>query len=304
MLNRHPRIAIPLESLFIVDYLRAADRVPITRLKGLLIKEPELAEWGLQVSRNDLAACRTVPECIARLHELYCIPRGADVWGQKTPRFVRYLDLLRAGFPAAKVVHIVRDPRAVVSSLVQSDVHRSDAYHAAIRWLRDVEKGLAFENVHPEAVLRLRYEDLVLQPEAHLNHILEFLGLPLPEAAASETPAGAGEYSEFYAHIHANLDRPPTTEFVDKWESHLSPAEIELVETVCSSRMEALGYPKKTVSSRVDARFVRKLKFRRYGLLLFQAYRYLRFRPRYLVFVIWRKWRLGLLSEFLRSVNF
>src|SRR4030065_2808546 len=80
LLNAHPLLAIPLESLFIADYLRAAGRWPLERIKSLIVKEPELREWGLNISVGDLAGCEDVGQVIVRLHELYARAKGKRHW--------------------------------------------------------------------------------------------------------------------------------------------------------------------------------------------------------------------------------
>lgn len=305
MLNQHPRIAIPLESLFIVDYLRAKSNIPLGRLKKLMVREPEVGEWGLKVSPEDLESCDTIEACIIKLHELYMSGTGCDVWGQKTPRFIRYLDLLVERFPGSRVVHLVRDPRAVVSSLIRSDVHRSDAYHASLRWLNDVHQGLEFQERRPEITLRMRYEDLVTEPEQNLADVITFLGLsPGVVREAGREPASTEEYSEFYANIHANLNRRPTPDFIDKWRTSLTPEDVEVVEAICHSQMRELGYEPEMKSPQLRPGRVRALKVSRIYLTLLQFYRYLRYRRFHLVFLVWRKWRLGLLREFLWTVNY
>ena len=304
MLNRHPRVAIPLESLFIIDYLRAASTFPLERLKEMLVREPEVEEWGLQVSEGDLENCLTIVDSISKLHDLYAAQLGADVWGQKTPRLVRHLDLLEANFPSARFIHLIRDPRAVVNSLIRSDVHRSDAYHAAVRWLNDVRFGLDFEARRPETTLRVQYEDLVSQPDGTLTSVLQFLDLDPDRIHASVPIPSSDEYSEFYANIHANLSRGPTAAFVDKWRSELSSEDQEVAEAICGSLMGGLGYECELASPRLRRGKIRRLKLKRVFLVALQAIRYLRYRPDYSLHLLWRKWKLGLLWEFLWTVNY
>lgn len=304
MLNRHPRVAIPLESLFIIDYLRASSLFPLEQLKSMLVREPEVKEWGLNVSVADLASCPSIVNCIAKLHMLYAAQAGADVWGQKTPRFVRHLDLLQDHFPTARFVHMIRDPRGVVNSLIRSDVHRSDAYHASLRWLKDVRCGLAFEASQPDVTLRIRYADLVTRPDDVLDQVFEFLGLS-PDVRQEAPPnTGGAEYSDFYANIHKNLSRQPTTAFIDKWRKELSHQDLEIVEAMCGSEMVELGFEREMASPRLGQARVRRMKVRRVFLTFLQTLRYLRYRRAYLGFLLWRKWRLGLLKEFLWNVNF
>lgn len=303
LLSHHPDVAIPLESLFVIDYLRKADAFTSAELKTMIVEEPELLEWGLEVKRADLKDCNTIGEIILRLHMLYAQMHGKRRWGNKTPRFVRWLDLLHSHFPEARFVHMIRDPRAVASSLIRSDVHRSTAWHSALRWNRDVTAGLDFESRFPSLVLRIRYEELVDAPVLILTKLSTFTGLNLDISLIDAKPE-SDEYSAFYENIHANLQSGITNQFVDRWKDDLDLQEIRVVEATCSPLMAKLGYPVTTTWEAVPVAVVRRLKLRRLSNLFLQTWRYLRFRRHYLIHLFRRKWRLGLLGEFLRGANY
>ena len=302
-LNQHPQLGIPLESLFIVDYLQAAGRYTVGRMTAMLVREPEVREWGVSPSREDLAGCSTIAEAIDRLHRLYLSPRNKSRWGQKTPRFVRYLPLLQAHFPNARFVHLVRDPRAVAASLIRSNVHRSTAYYAARRWRMDVDFGLAHERASPASVQRIAYEDLVAQPERVVREVCAFCNLEFDPGMLATPEARGSEYSDFYAQIHANVDRPATLDFVDRWAEDLSPEEIAWIESVAGDRMIELGYaPVSSAQPSLPSGWQNRRD--RIGRMIGQTAQYARRRPGYLVFLLYRKARLGLLKSFLWSVNY
>jgi len=303
LLNRHPAIAIPLESLFIIDYLRVQDRYDQKYLNSLVIREPELEEWGISVSVEDLQDSVSVARMISKLHEIYAESKGKSHWGQKTPRFVRYLDLLGKNFPSSKMIHMIRDPRAVVSSLIQSDVHQSNAYHGSHRWMMDVRAGLTYELTHCSRVLRVFYEDLVKEPEEVLKAVFEFLEMDSTGMTISGEKK-TQEYSDFYENIHANLERSPTPAFIDKWKQHLSSEEVLIVEGICGELMGELGYECSSTSDSPPAYTSRKARSQRVKGILRQMGRYFRYRRSYLFHLIWRKWKLGLLKDFLWTVNY
>ena len=304
LLVRHPRVAIPLESLFLIDYLRAADARPLAELLPLMVREPEIREWGLNPSLDDFKECTSVASAIRRLHEIYAEEQGKETWGQKTPRFVRSLPLLAKHFPDARFVHLVRDPRAVVSSLIRSDVHRSNAYHGSIRWVQDVSRGLDFEAENPGRVLRLRYEDLVGDVEASVGRLLEFLEITLDAELDLAASAGDEGYSAFYDQIHANLQRAPTDAFVERWRKSLSQDQIQVVEALAGERMAELGYSRDFPAGQVSSRQLLKFRLSRLAGVFLQLGKYMRYRPRYFVYLLWRKSRLGLLGDFLGEANY
>lgn len=304
LLNRHPQVAIPLESLFIVDYLRASRRRPVDELLPILIREPELDEWGLDRSLVDLSGVSSIGGAIERLHEMYAQSHGKRRWGQKTPRFVRHTDLLMQHFPEARFIHVVRDPRAVTSSLIRSDVHRSNAWYGARRWKMDVTAGLSVEEEHPGRIRRVHYEQLVQDTESTLRDLAGFLELDWIDDWWRREPAGTEEYSQFYENIHANLDRSTTDRFVDRWMDELSSREVEVIEAVAADNMVGLGYEPTTGALPVTPLERWRFRLDRAGGLLRQASRYLRLRRRYFFHLLWRKWKLGLLWEWIWSVNY
>jgi len=303
ILNGHPLIAIPLESLFIADYLRSTTRWSLDHIKGLIVQEPELREWGLQVSTVDLKGCQSVSEVIVRLHELYAESQGKPYWGQKTPRLVRHLELLREHFRTARFIHLVRDPRAVVGSLVRSNVHHSTLWDGAMRWVKDVGAGLAYEERHPQEIMRLSYEKLVGSPEQAVGAVMDFLGLEFDRRQLEREP-GVGEYSAFYANIHANLNRRVTNQFVDHWRNQLSEGQSALIEALAGPVMERLGYAREARAAPALRSARLGTAWRRLWGLMQQFWRYLRYRRAYLYRLVWRKWRLGLLGEFLGEIYY
>lgn len=303
LLNQHRDIGIPLESLFIVDYLQASARLPLARMVGMIVREPELQEWGIKATAEDLEGCGTIAEAIDRLHRLYIDPKGKTRWGQKTPRFVRNLPLLQSHFPQARFVHLVRDPRAVAGSLVRSNVHRSTAFYGARRWKMDVQFGLSFEQASPSSVLRLRYEDLVARPGDSLRRVCDFCAVEFDPAMLAPPASTSLEYSDFYSEIHTHVGRPASQAFVDRWTSDLSDQEVAVIESVAAELMDRLGYERVSNDSQSLPSTLRARGDRVIGLAQ-QTFRYLRYRPRYLFFLVYRKARLGLLRSFVWSVNY
>jgi hypothetical protein len=295
VLNRHSQVCIPPESLFIVDYLKAANRVPLERLKRLILREYELHEWEIRPAPQygDIADCSTIEDVIARLHLIY--GKGKTRWGQKTPRYVRHLDLLAAHFPDARFVHVVRDPRAVAASLQKSPVHQSPVKYGALRWAHDVGSGLDFSRREQERCLEVRFEALVADEPAVVSEVCRFIGIE-PELAMFEASgAGIDRYANrYYQEVHQHIGGDVRSDRVDAWRTSLTEAEIATVEAIAGELMLELGYeplrsgrPLPDLYSAGD-RALRSVR---------QAGHYLRHRAGYIPCVIARKARLGLLAE-------
>jgi hypothetical protein len=304
MLTSHPDIAIPVESLFILDYLRASQSVSIETLARLLINDYEFKEWDLPLELSDLADCKTAKELIDRIHRLYLEQQGKSVWGQKTPRFVRFGVFLKNYYPHARFIHVIRDPRAVANSLINSDLHRSNAYYAAVRWRRDVQMGLDLSAQYPGDVLEIFYEDLVRQPEKTLRLICTFLNLEFNPSMLTYHHEGLKDYSPFFDHAHAKLNEPPRVDRIEAWRNKLTTREIELVEAICWELMQQAGYQPDSKSPQLDQRYRRRLKRQRWLGLAHQIFDRVtrRFWP--LFSFVWRKIRLGVFFQDMRDVNY
>jgi hypothetical protein len=91
----------------------------------------------------------------------------------KDPRQTLFLDAIIRDFPYARFVHLVRDVRAVATSVMFRDrplagFHRWYEYnHAAVRALRMVK---------PQQTFLIRYEHMVTHPAQSIGELVEFLG--------------------------------------------------------------------------------------------------------------------------------
>ena len=103
-------------------------------------------------------------------------------WVDGTPLYSFYIYGLHKLFPNARFIHIVRDVTSVVRSLL--NFHRlggvklvSDVEQAYELWCSAVRACVLAEQAYgPEVLFRLRYLDLVNQPEPCLRGLLDFLG--------------------------------------------------------------------------------------------------------------------------------
>jgi len=105
-------------------------------------------------------------------------------WVDGTPEYSFYICGLRKLFPEALFVHLVRDVTAVVRSLLnffpdgrnRLVANEQVAYEY---WLRRVTACVEAEQAYgPDVVYRMRYSDIVEQPESAVRSLLGFLGEP------------------------------------------------------------------------------------------------------------------------------
>ncbi len=119
------------------------------------------------------------PARIDRLYREFVwnrIPAGVHRWCEKTPKHIQSFGKILDYFDNnAKLIHIVRDGRDVVTS--KHPKHNPEQYWVPInRWVADVREGLKYRD-HP-SVYTLRYEDLILNFQHTMESLCKFLEEP------------------------------------------------------------------------------------------------------------------------------
>jgi len=155
-----------------------------------------------------------------------------------TPRNVMRAGVLAALFPAAKFLHLIRDGRAVFSSVRKLDWGPSTCEAAAGWWARHVAAGLAFEETHDDRCLQVRYELLMRSHDAEMERIREFLMID-SDAALVE---GTFSLPRYTRSQHELVSFAPDVSRVDAWRAELSGRQIEIFEFFSAGMLAHLGY--------------------------------------------------------------
>jgi hypothetical protein len=138
-----------------------------------------------------------IDEAFANLIEHLLLPvadaSGARLLSEKTPlNALVFADLLEL-LPRCRAIHIVRDPRAVMASLLNVGARGRARQQpmppptleveAAVRLTKQaVAAGLAAQQRFPQRVLTLTYEALVHDPQPAIRQVCAFLGLAFDPA--------------------------------------------------------------------------------------------------------------------------
>lgn len=164
---------------------------------------------------------------------------GADLWVDHTPINVGYAPTLLGTFATAPMVHIVRDPRAVVASVLPLDWGPASARAGGRWWLSMVAMGLAAEAAFPDRVVRVSYESLVRDPQGTLERLCPSLGLTFEPGMAASGNARLPAYTQGQ---HALVGRAPDPGRIDAWRKSLSGREVAAVEAEVRDVPAMLGY--------------------------------------------------------------
>lgn len=170
----------------------------------------------------------------------YAQQERANIYGDKTPTYIRYLQDIINLFPNAKIIHIIRDPRAVVASLLKTPFASNCVVTNALKWRIDIQSS--FGTVRDSnSYLELRYEDLILKPEIRLKKICHFIG-EIYDSNMLNFYKNSKEYIKDEPWKD-NVHYPVSNTSINKWEKDLSQTQIFIIEKIIGSNLlSKFGY--------------------------------------------------------------
>lgn len=170
------------------------------------------------------------------LAEVITEMRGARAFVDASKRPGRLLHLRRIPSFDIRVIHLVRDGRAVARSTVRN--LGITAEEGARSWTAAVQSSERVRGLFPaERWLTLRHEDLCRDPEATLDRALRFVGV-----------APEGRIPDFRSadhHIIGNRMRLSHTSEIrldERWRTEMPAEEVRAVERIAGEALERYGY--------------------------------------------------------------
>lgn len=220
-----------------IDLLAALDKIKI---------HLDFRAWGIDIDSADfteVAQCEDYPQLIQWLVKQYAQANGSPapkIWIDHTPFNIVYAPILFALFPDTKMIHLVRDGRAVASSVMKLDWGPSCINTAAHWYINRVAHGLAAESSFgPDRVRQFRYEDLILQPQTTLHEICRFLEIDFEP----DIITGRGlNVPQYVAEQHPLIAGAPDAKRIHAWKTELSARQIEIFESIAGQMLHCLGY--------------------------------------------------------------
>jgi len=154
---------------------------------GRLFRMAFQVSWNPQVSEKGLALLKKI--IIETL-----IQQNKKRFLSKVPRNSMRIPAINTFFPNSKFIHIIRDGRAVVNSLLKRSKENPTGYFGiplknsnknmnqiekhAIQWNEVIEEiKKASKNLKDGQYMEIKYEDLINSPKEHMKQITKFCEL-------------------------------------------------------------------------------------------------------------------------------
>lgn len=160
---------------------------------------------------------------------------GKARWAEKTPGNITQSARIRARWPRSPLLHIVRDPRDVYASLCEAKKWNSPVEFGS-RWcamFAGADAGVQAGTLTNANYLEVRYETLVLAPEATMRAIVAFVGEEWDPACAGFT----GRDDEFQI-VREKTGKASTT--LARMREPLSEGRVGLWRAVPVAELDAV----------------------------------------------------------------
>jgi len=177
------------------------------------------------------------------------------IWGDKTPSYLRHLELLDTCFPESKFIHIIRDPRDRALSV--NLTWGKSMERATELWRSEIQKASEWRS-KKDHYLEIKYEDLTNDPISVLKSTCDFLGIDF-----SEQMLTLNKPSEKYGKSSRlkSVNKTNTQKF-----EVLKPSQIKRLEEIAFPVMKELGY-----------KIIYAKKFKPYSQIEMMLYKYIDF---------------------------
>lgn len=168
--------------------------------------------------------------------------------GAKFPIHISYAPMLLKWFPTSKIIHITRDPRAVIAShsIAHGDyvrkkipIHFPKFIIRNFLLLHGVYDYISASKVHckmqhMDNYYLSRFEEFMDQPEFYVRRLCDFLEIDFTEEMLYPKAIDSS-YNNF---IKKKLDRKA----IDRWKKHLSPFNKMWISILTRRSMKRFGY--------------------------------------------------------------
>ncbi|MER5940788.1 sulfotransferase [Streptomyces sp. NPDC001928] len=254
MLHAHSRIALPPQTRFVLPAYEGRHRFGDLRdadnLAGLArwiteCEETRFHELGLDaevIAGRIAGGPPTLGSALGIALKSYAESHGKPRWGDKRPAYALHVDEILRLFPDAQFVHLVRDGRDCVASLLGVPWWHRGFHEAVATWAQvmDTTRRSA-RRLGPDSWHELRFEDLVADPESQLRALCAYLGEEYaPEMTEPRRLAGTAVPARKTRHrrTHGALD----TSRAGSWQLRLTPNQIRLCDAALGKRLVRHGY--------------------------------------------------------------
>jgi hypothetical protein len=184
--------------------------------------------YDVVIDWDRLGRPRSFPQIVKDILRQIAAGVGKTRIGSKNPAFGYHLALVDRLFPRCRVIHVVRDGRDCALSQAKLVWGHQNAYASAIYWRKYLRSVRRHAPNMQGRILRIRYEDLLGDPEATMSAVEHFV---------CDEPDGS--ITRRFLSESARLKRGNA----GHWQTQMTGREKAIFEATAGEMLQAHGYP-------------------------------------------------------------
>jgi hypothetical protein len=210
---------------------------------------------ALPGGREDYVA--EVRELALRLYAR-ATPNGESYFLDKTPRYHLISSEILDAFPDGKHVFLWRNPLSIVASIIETwGGGRWNLYRHKVDLFDGLEALISAYEKHRDAVHAVRYEDLLMNPEASWDVVFRYLGLPFDPSVLGrfgDVELGGRKGDPTGTRKYDRISREP----LERWRSVLATPTRKAwcrryLRWLGAERLAIMGYDLEALLDELDA---------------------------------------------------
>lgn len=214
---------------------------------AITLTQTHMNPWDIECKPEDIkekAKNQSFWELFKVLNDHYAASEKKAHWFSKEPGLFKGIYQLAMHLPNGKFIHMVRDPRDVVASMLEGGLHEHNVYIAARRW-RDEQIACLNAYSDPQIsnrMFKVSYEGLLNDSESTVRRLMDFLDISYEssqlEFYKNKKVIEHSTKSQFWKNLNKPIDQKNKGNYLSK----LNKRQISIIETLCWDEMHALGY--------------------------------------------------------------
>jgi hypothetical protein len=186
---------------------------------------------------------RSLLDVYLTIHEMNARANNARFWFNKSMQNVYFIEYLERNGFEPYYIHLIRDGRDVALSFRKTIVGEKHMYHLAQQWREDQEiSNYYVEKFGTTRAIRVKYEDLLHQPQQEIQRICRFIGLGYSNNILKFYESQDSKITAESGQMWHNLSKPLMKNNFNKYKKELQPEDIDLFEKVAGRLLTEYGY--------------------------------------------------------------
>lgn len=263
LFDAHPNVSIPLEAPVIKHLsdkyknVNPWDKKKLDEFYNDTIKIWKFNSWTIDLKKleHDILSLKgqiTFQDLIKVVYLNYISffeKENIEIIGDKNPSYSTCTRKIFKIFPDSKYIHLTRDPRDNVLSILKVDFEAPLIPLIAYRWRYSAKRIARLKQDHPESFYTIKYEDFVQNPNIYLKEMCNFLSVEYSETMLrfyeKKDEVMAKVTEEKFIKYHSSLFNPINADKIYGWKEQMKDKDVRLIDLVVGKYAKIQGYNQK-----------------------------------------------------------